>query len=69
MRNNILIIIVALLLVLMCLVLPELLVCSLTPKFLVIISSIIGFLAGVFITILIQAIIKNIRVKRSKNPA
>jgi hypothetical protein len=66
MKNNILIIVLALLAVLICLVLVVLLFYAVTPRFLLVLSSTIGIITGVFMTVLIQTLVKNIRSKRAK---
>lgn len=66
MKNNILIILVALLAVLICLVLVVLLFYAVTPRFLLVLSSAIGIITGVFITVLTQTLVRNIRNKRAK---
>jgi len=66
MKNNILIILVALLAVLICLVLVVLLFYAVTPRFLLVLSVAVGIITGVFITVLTQTLVKNIRNKRAK---
>jgi len=67
MKNKTLIIVVSLLAVLICLIMIELLFYSVTPRFLIVLSLTIGVITGVFITILIQTLVKNIKNKRLKN--
>lgn len=67
MKNKILIIVLSLLAVLICLIMIELLFYSVTPRFLIILSLTIGIITGVFITILIQTLVKNIKNKRLKS--
>ena len=67
MKNKTLIIIVSLLAVLICLIMIVLLFYSVTPRFLIVLSLTIGVITGVFITILIQTLVKNIKNKRSEN--
>ncbi len=67
MKNKTLIIVVSLLAVLICLIMIELLFYAVTPRFLIVLSLTIGIITGVFITILIQTLVKNIKNKRVKN--
>ena len=64
MKNKVLIIVVAALTVLICLLLILLLFYAVTPKFLVVLSFTAGIITGIFITVLIQTLVKNIRNNR-----
>jgi len=67
MKNKVQIIVVALLAVLICLILVALLFYSVTPRFLIILSLTVGIITGIFMTVLIQTLVKNIRNKRLNN--
>jgi hypothetical protein len=67
MKDKTLIIIVSFLAVLICLIISALLFYAVTPRFLVILSFIIGMIAGVCITLLIYNLINIIKIKKSKN--
>jgi hypothetical protein len=67
MKNRALIIMVAFIAVLICLILVISLFFSVTPRFMITLSLTVGIITGVFMTILIQTLVKNIRNKRFNN--
>ena len=67
MKNKILIIIVSFVAVSICLIMIMSLFCTVTPRFLITLSFTVGIVTGIFITVIIQNLVKNIRSKRSKN--
>ena len=67
MKNRALIIMVAFIAVLICLILVVSLFFSVTPRFLITLSLTVGVVTGVFMTVLIQTLVKNIRNKRLRN--
>jgi hypothetical protein len=67
MKYRALIIIVAFIAVLICLILVVSLFLVVTPRFMIVLSLIVGIITGVFMTVLIQTLVKNIRNKRLNN--
>jgi RsiW-degrading membrane proteinase PrsW (M82 family) len=66
MKNKTLIIVVSFVAVIICLIFPILLLYSVQPKFLVILSFTVGIIAGALITLLIISLIGILKNKRSK---
>ena len=58
---------VAFIAVLICLILVVSLFFAVTPRFLITLSLTVGIVTGIFMTVLIQTLVKNIRNKRLNN--
>lgn len=67
MKNRFIVIIVASITVLICIILVVSLFFAVTPRFLITLSLTVGIITGVFMTILIQSLVKNIRNRKLKN--